>query len=279
MNRWQPWIYLFFILLSILCLQKFYFFSEEKILELFRISFIGVYIWSGLHKFNAGFVQNIFPQISPIDLDFFAYIIPIVEALLGFGLFFSNTRKISVLFLLLMHLFILFLTLLGPFSHDIIVVPWNIGMIFMLFILFWNTYSLTFFKQISFLKALVMILFFVLPSLNFIGLWQNFTSFALFSGKVDKAFLYVDDEFKSNFEPSTLPYIDSNNSIYVQKYSYLELNIPFVPEKENYIHLFRVLCTKAENDLSLIMEIQTLPNILKNKWKTQSFFCDDIQNN
>ena len=81
----------------------------------------------------------------------------LVNPLLGAGAPFFYSQ--AELWKEVMHLLILSLTLLGPFSHDIIVVPWNIGMIF---ILFWNKCSLTFLKQISFLKALVMIIFFLM---------------------------------------------------------------------------------------------------------------------
>lgn len=87
-------------------------------LTLFRIAFIGIYFWSGIHKVNAGFITNTLPELIVPDLGPLSYSIPLIEALLGVGLIFISTRKISVLLLLGMHFLILYEVIFG-FLHTI----------------------------------------------------------------------------------------------------------------------------------------------------------------
>src|SRR4029079_893597 len=64
------------------------------------------------------------------------YFLGIIEILLSIGLFFPRIKKVSALFLIVMHLLIL--AALGPFgiNRERIVWPWNIAMILTLYVFF-----------------------------------------------------------------------------------------------------------------------------------------------
>ena len=134
-TRWQPWFYQYSLMLLA-------FVFDEPIITC-RLIFPGIYIWSGIQKLNDGFVQHTYSwlmqptkKITPEIFHFLfkpesslAYAIPFIELLMGIGLIFSQTRKLSVINIIAMHIFILYS--IGPFGHNwnSIVWPWNIGQI------------------------------------------------------------------------------------------------------------------------------------------------------
>ena len=275
-NRWQPWVYIFSVLLFFTFLHRLQALTEKNLLIIFRIAFIGIYTWSGLHKLNAGFISEILPQLPVPELGFIGYSIPLMEAFMGLGLIFVSTRKTSLLLLLAMHILILYEVILGSFTYNTIIIPWNLGMMILLVLLFWNKEAIPIFSKHTITKSLVILLFLILPAGNFFDLWPGYPSFNLFSGKTDRAFFYVDEPFKSNFQEKTLLKFDDENKISAHSYAYSELNVPFYSEKETYIHLFKKLCSRSTNEFSIVMEIQTLPSLLENEWETESFFCDQL---
>jgi len=72
--------------------------------------------------------------------------------------------------------------------------------------------------------------------------------------------------------------IIDENRISVHSYSYSELNVPFYSEKEVYLQLFNKLCERSSHEFSVVMEIKTLPHLFKNEWASESYFCDQLEN-
>ena len=62
-KRWQPWVYIFSDLLAFFFSFPCKMITEKTLLNLFRVSFIGIYFWSGIHKVNAGFITNTLPEL------------------------------------------------------------------------------------------------------------------------------------------------------------------------------------------------------------------------
>lgn len=276
-NRWQPWVYIFSVLLVFILLNRSKLITEKTLLSSFRIAIVGIYLWSGLHKFNAGFISDTLPQLSVPNLGLFSYAIPLTEALLAIGLIFLSSRKFSVLLLLGMHFLILYEILLGSISFNTAIIPWNLTMMFMLLLLFWNKDSFSLFSKFSTSKSFAVFIFMILPAANFVDLWPGYPSFNLFSGKTDKAFLYVDEDFKTNFKSNSLSKFDDENRISVHSYAYSELNVPFYSEKDVYLQLLDKLCEQSSHEFSVVMEIKTLPNLFRDEWKTESFFCNQFE--
>lgn len=275
--RWQPWFYLFGILLVFLLAYYLKLLKKHDLEDIFRIAIVGVYIWSGLHKFNAAFVEHTLPNTFNLDLGSLGYAVPLFETILGLGLIFRTTRKASIIGLFGMHFFIFYHIFFGSIIYDVVILPWNIGMLYILTLLFWNEDR--FFiriKPLNFGNLIACTIFLILPSLNFIGLWQSYPSFNLFSGKTEQAFLYVDEEFKSRFSTDTQQKFDVENKIYLTKLSFSELKVPTPPDKQIFLDIFKALCEDADHDLQVIMEIKEMPDIFTNKWDSSSFFCSDF---
>ncbi|MEQ9089454.1 MAG: hypothetical protein RIE52_00100 [Balneola sp.] len=277
-NRWQPWVYIFSVLLAFVFSYRCKMITEKTLFTLFRIAFIGIYFWSGIHKVNAGFITNTLPELVVPDLGALSYSIPLAEAFLGVGLIFISTRKISVLLLLGMHSLILYEVLFGFFTFNTVIIPWNLAMMFLLVFLFWNKDPIQLFSNPSVSKGFAIFIFLILPATNFFNLWPGYPSFNLFSGKTAKAYLYVDEDFKTNFSSNTLSKFDDENRITVHSYSYSELNVPFYSEKEVYLQLFNKLCERSSHEFSVVMEIKTLQHLFKNEWSSESYFCDQLEN-
>lgn len=277
-NRWQPWVYIFSVLLAFVFSYRCKMITEKTLFKVFRVAFIGIYFWSGIHKVNAGFITNTLPELFVPDLGALSYSIPLVEAFLGVGLIFISTRKISVLLLLSMHSLILYEVLFGFFTFNTVIVPWNLAMMILLVFLFWNKDPIQFFSNPSISKSFAIFIFLILPATNFFNMWPGYQSFNLFSGKTAKAHLYVDEDFKTNFNSNSLSKFDDENRITVHSYSYSELNVPFYSEKEVYLQLFNKLCERSSHEFSVVMEIKTLPHLFKNEWSSESYFCDQLKN-
>lgn len=141
--KWQPWVYLYFLFFI-----PFLFKIEEKNkLKYFQIIIIGVYFWSGLHKFQAEFIFNTFSSILKNlfriqdsnlieNLLILGYAIPIIEILTAVFLFTKRFQFLGIILAISTHIFALLY--LGPLgiSHNTVVYPWNIAMMFFVIILF-----------------------------------------------------------------------------------------------------------------------------------------------
>ncbi len=150
----------------------------------------GIYIFSGLHKFNNGFYSQILPHIWFYSLGTeipksISYITPAIEVLAGLGLLFKKTRRVSTVILISIHLLLLWK--LGPFkaSWNLIVWPWNLIMIAVLLFMNLkpiNPRNILASSKIALIPLLVF--FFLIPSFSLtMPGWSNM-GFQLYSGDV-----------------------------------------------------------------------------------------------
>ena len=271
--RWQPWVYLYLLaFLPFLLLNK----DEDNILGISYLQclLIGVYIWSGIHKFNLNFIDIAVENISvnffrvsdlrTIDLiKSFGYIIPVFEILTGIFLWFSKTRRIGVLMAIFIHLFVLFY--LSPFSMDgnYIVYPWNIEMIILVFLLFYKTENQINFgierKPVKSVLIIALLLVLGLPIFNFIGLWDHYLSFSLYSEKTPNFYILSKNPIESERE-YILP-IDGmygGEIISVGYWADKELNVPIYPESRIY-QSFADLYIKKGKDKDLVFIESSIP--------------------
>ena len=199
-HRLQVWFYFYGLILFLFLWESEV--SDEIISGAIRGIIVGAYCWSGLHKFNIHFVEDIFPWlIEPLGwpIDSFppslAYLAGGVELLIGLGLLFQFTRKFSVVGCLLFHGIIL--GLLGPLGHNwnIVVWPWNLVMPILVFLLFFKTKKnglRNSAKAIVSFPAGLLVLFFVwiLPAFNYTGFTPEQLSFKMYAGSQPEMVLY-----------------------------------------------------------------------------------------
>ena len=196
-HRLQVWFYFYGLLLFLFVWRKNI--DSELLFRTIRLVIVGVYVWSGLHKFNIHFEEDVFPWIlEPFGISlpsWMAYGAGGIELLIGLGLLFKPMRNLSVLGCFLFHGVILFS--LGPLGHNwnIVVWPWNLVMPMLVFLLFFKTQH--FFKKdtesslFSFLPgAIVLILVWVVPAFNYFGFTPEQLSFKMYAGSHPEIVLY-----------------------------------------------------------------------------------------
>lgn len=199
-HRLQVWFYFYGLILFLFSWKKIA--SSDVLLWIIRLVLIGIYGWSGLHKLNIQFVEDIFPWlIEPLGFvdtalpAWLAYGAGGVEVLIGIGLLFRPTRNFSVLGSMLFHGLIL--GLLGPLGHNwnMVVWPWNLVMPLLVFFLFYNTQQINFknlgAKLRSFLPGLLVLsLVWILPGFNYLGFTPEQLSFKMYAGSQPEMVLY-----------------------------------------------------------------------------------------
>lgn len=190
-TRLQPWLYLFSImlLLGATCGST----SAAGVLNALRISIIGTYLFAGLQKFNLSFCESVIPlmleKIVPNMPPTMGYAIGIplavMESSLAVLLSFKTSSRYGACAAIAFHG--MTLLLLTHQNWNAVIWPWNIGMMLIVWFLFIRSGQdgiLDLFRPDSAQKVVALVLFMLLPVLNFFGLWDNYLSAALYSGNV-----------------------------------------------------------------------------------------------
>ena len=207
-SRWQPWFYQYLFMLGALCLAK----PREggpwafEALNIGRFIMAATYVWSGLQKCNASFLNEVFPWLLEPFLSEPARgfvlpagaVIPFIEVGVGLGLLVPKLRMTALVLVVAMHAALL--VCLGPPGHDWnrVVWPWNVALAAMAVILFWQTPEVSFRAIVwpqrsrrtecaetgtrsvpaTLFSRLVLLLFGVMPFFSFLGLWDSYLSAA-----------------------------------------------------------------------------------------------------
>ena len=272
-NRWQPWEYQYiFIIIALVINYK----NDKNAISVIAFISVAIYFYSGLSKMNAIFSQSILNALTRSGIlhvsnsysyNFLAYHIGyalgIVEVSLSIGLLFQRTKKIAALFLILMHFIII--VVFGPFgiNYDIIIWPWNVAMPLLLYLLFISKQPVSIqFKSIKKgWNKIIIILFGILPALNFFGYWDFFLSSSLFSSKPPGMFIYIKNHGSSK-ELHSYFKIDKTNSlpdsnlfaINVRTWSFKELMVPAYPELRVYKNIkYQILKRYPDIDATFIV--------------------------
>ena len=116
-NRWQPWQYQYLVTLLVFI---FHYNNQQKIITWLSIILATTYFYSGLQKFNTGFQQIVWQKLFLHD--FFhlpthyinskimanaGFALPILEMLFALGIIVKQTRKITLVLLMMMHFLVL----------------------------------------------------------------------------------------------------------------------------------------------------------------------------
>ncbi len=248
-TRWQPWEYqyLFMILIFLVNYKE-----QWRIQPVLIFLLAAIYTYSGLHKMNAAFIGMVwnpmilkqFFHISPETIKlplvhYTGYMLPLVEFAAGAALFIPRTRKIAAILLIIMHVSLLIL--LGPFglNFNVIIWPWNIAMITFLYLLVFKNEPILSLKPVFYkLNYLVALFWGVMPAFCFVGLWDNYLSANLYSGKMPFLIISVKDkaglEDLAPFFAESNPLQDSKGLIYVQSWAYKDMNVPSYPQLRTF---------------------------------------------
>lgn len=284
-NRWQPWFYQ--SLFMFLALAFYGWKRPESALNALRLIAIATYFWSGCQKLNAEFIHQTWPDMAGPLLSYLPFLrhlppalllfMPVVEIAIGIGLLTRKFRNLATILAVATHLFIL-LTLITS-GENRVVWPWNVAMILVVWILFWQDAD-TAPRQVlggSGLQLAILLFFGILPALSFAGLWDSYLSVALYSGNTSQAVIYVSPAVIERLPPSARPHVWQSTQPYfldINRWSYGELNVPLYPEPRIYRRVAEDVCDLAGGDSGDVrLRIKGKPNPLTGVRKSEFYDC------
>ena len=259
-NRWQPWQYLYLTLLFVLMI-----FHKNKALIQTAIAFIlwSTYFFSGVFKFNGGFLSSIWEKMILIQflhlphafarMSFVHYVgllIPVIEVLGAVLLLFASTQKKGATILIVTHIFNLIF--LGPIgiNYNHVVWPWNAVMMVLLYLVYFRKDGhINWFTMFSKRLLWLLILWGFLPITHLFGFWDTYLSSSLYSGNTKHLSICIDTVVKSCPAP-LLPFINkaplkhncaNGVQISVTNWSLAEMGVPCYPEERVYKKLAQKL--------------------------------------
>jgi uncharacterized membrane protein YphA (DoxX/SURF4 family) len=203
LHRLTPYMIVYLGIFSVLILLKY---DSSILYTALLIIASGIYIFSGLHKLNTGFVTDIAPRLWFHSLPFnynntLGYGFAFLEIIAGLFLLIPLTRKIACLLLLAMHLIITWK--LGPWKMDwnLIIVPWNLMMVVTLIYLFRKSTLSTFrIGSAQTIMAVLGVFFWLLPGFSQVIWIPENLSMMLYSGKSKSGYIVINkpvDRLKS----------------------------------------------------------------------------------
>lgn len=240
-NRLQPWIFLYCIMLVPLLSAGW---KRQYFLPGIRLVLAGTYFWSGIQKMNPFFAHEMFPwlvaftglQHTAESLPYLAWFVVALEAMAGIGLIFPASRKVAVVVVIGMHAFILLS--LGPIGHNWnhVVWPWNIAFACLTWLVFWNRPLHFSWPAIRKPVALLpVILVWVLPVANIFGGWQHFLSGGYYSSMVPEAVVSYHPSDRLLVPPSARHWqyrnTDGEEFVFLDHWAIHHLRVPIYPEK------------------------------------------------
>lgn len=286
-SRWQPWFYQYLFMLAALGLwfsSKSDARKREAALDACRLIVVCIYLWSGIQKINPGFLRGTFfwmlepltgtlPAAAKVWLQPLAFVAPFFEAAIAVGLLTRKFRNLAVLAAIATHVFIL--ASIGPLGRDYndVVWPWNVAMAASVGLLFWRAEGVRasdvlWNRDLAFQK-LVLVLFALAPALSLFNRWDNYLSFALYSGNRNSAVLYMTAPVAKRLPEGVQELMTDDESqaqdgskpdeLAIADWSWDDLNVPPYPEVRVFKNIGRVICREASgpSDVKLVVDGRT----------------------
>jgi hypothetical protein len=267
-NRLQPWFVNYILLLFVWLFYKKRVDEPNNFHAVFiSMQFIiaGIYIFSGLQKFNANFFTDTYPWfISPLNdilserqmnlILKFGNVFPYIEVFLGISVLIKPLRFISLPLIIFMH--VLIIILLGPLglNQNYVVWPWNITMILINLILFAYVKRERFYDFTMLLKTahfyIVLITMFILPIFSFNNQYDSYLSSSLYSGnthQIDITLTETEIEKLPLYVKHFTYFTDTDYKLNLKLWAITELGSPCIPEER----VFQFVINKLIDNYSL----------------------------
>lgn len=292
--RWQPWFYQYlFMLAAVGFLTRRQ--TEAEInhaaLDACRLIVASTYFWTGFQKLNVTFVRETWPDMASSLPSFWQSIvkqvpsyailvIPLLEILIGFGLFSRRFRNRAVLLAIGTHVAILILLFLT--GENIVVWPWNVAMVLFVWILFWQDKKTTARRILLGKKAfqwLILLLFGLLPALSLVGLWDSFLSSSIYSGNTYQAAIYLSPAVMARLPAPIHQHIWQSSQPFfldINRWAYAELHVPLYPEPRIYRQVARRICQYADGVPKISLWIRQKPDHLTGSYGSEYYDCESL---
>jgi len=295
-TRWQPWVYLYlFLLFALSCFSwtQEDVRGQENTLNICRLLVGTTYFYSGLQKMNAhfaavGVISMLGRRAARLPLlHVWPWIMAAAEMSIAIGLLTRRNRNIAVVAGIGMHVFILFSNIIIHVWNPV-VWPWNVTMIALLVLLFWNadfSFAEAVWRNPMPLHKVVLVLFGILPFFSFFGWWDSYLSASLYSANVPEARVFFRGKVKDQLPGRVQRYVQvlpaATYMLDVGKWSLGELNVPPYPAMRVYRAVGAQICKYADNSPDILLLTQDkdtwlakgrptqdtcLSTLLVNKW-------------
>jgi Methylamine utilisation protein MauE len=272
-SRFQPWFLEYALLFAVVVFSR----SETSALVGCRFIVVAVYFWSGLHKMNTSFAAKVFPWlVSPFAksgpgpiAEVLGALAPFVEMGMAAALLFPKTRRIGVIAILAMHVFLL--AVLSPWAlgWNNVVGPWNVAMVALVPCLYWNSgdFITAFFtwEQGHAVRRVVLAFVLILPSLSLVGFWDTSPSFALYSGNqmIGAVVLSRDVWLKQDKEMKAIAEnVGGRYRIFLDDWSDAAMNVPSYPAQRVLRRVAKTFCSPSIQDKDVAFIIEQPPRWL-----------------
>ncbi|MBO6793274.1 MAG: hypothetical protein JJ895_05150 [Balneolaceae bacterium] len=289
-NRLQPWLFYYLVFVGIIVNRS----DSQKSIHSIALILCFLYVMSGLQKANGGFAYTTHPWLlAPITnlvdsetkdiLNSLFWIGPAIEFIAGIGLIFKKTSRICALILIAMHVFILLM--IGPLGRNtnVVVWPWNIAFILILYLIFvkFKPDLLGFIIDSKNVRhtSMVFLAFLILPMLSFWNLWPKHFSAALYSGNKIRSEILIPDELAEQLKLITP--VPSNGLEFVlvpNAWSLNELKVPLYPSKTAHLLLYQQLCKQySEYADYFVFTLKPMIDIKSGERASIHYFCSDFE--
>jgi hypothetical protein len=216
-----------------------------------------VYFWSGIHKLNVQFVNDVFPWLVGIfdstswlkNHLYLGYGVGLFEVSIGLLLIKQQTRRGAVIMGSGLHLGILVLLIADNWNS--VVYPWNVAMIALLYVLFWDTKTTPYIINAERRPNwLVLLLFGIVPLFYLFQITPSWMALSLYSGTTLECDLVVQESGVESCIPTPLhkellDYGEGRRLLSVDAWGLHNLNIPPVASDATYHAVAREFCTCA----------------------------------
>ncbi len=283
-SRLQPWVFQYVLLIGALGLRPSDTIpARAAALDCCRLIVVATYTFSGLHKFNATFATTVVPYMLQSASRFGAILQPfsstlgialaLLETVLGVALCVPRFRAAGRAVAIGMHAAILLMLAAGHSGANVVVWPWNLCMILLVWMLFADKTAR---GPIGGLRGrshsvwagamhrAVLIACVVLPALSLVGRWDSYLSFAVYSGNTDRGIL----SYRASFERCLPPLLQVHarrdpvadavalHELDISTWSMRALAVPSYPEGRIFRAITRDLCRCAIDADSLLLTLR-----------------------
>ncbi|MFN0013987.1 MAG: hypothetical protein ACKVU2_05510 [Saprospiraceae bacterium] len=205
LNRLQPWTYFYLLTLALILAAGR---AENQLTSNLRWLMAAVYAWGGLNKITPYFAEDNFPWFceaffwtEPLGaFPSIGYAVAVAEFLLAPGLLLSATRPVFRWLAIFFHLFIVLALSPAGLNWNTVVIPWNIAMAGMVWIVFSRQADLTTVVQRRgvFIKsprciaaAALLTLAWFFPLLNIWHWWGEALSWKMYANTQPEAGFFI----------------------------------------------------------------------------------------
>lgn len=280
-NRFQPWVYVYGILLWNIAWCRWRKTPELQLAGLqFTVSM--VYFWTGVHKLNIQFISDVYPWLVGVfpltewmqDYPKLGYSMGLLEVGIGLLLLLVRTRRMAVVLGVIMHAIILSILIKSEWNS--VVYPWNVAMMGLLVVLFWFPNKVpTLGSKRHRPNLVILLLFGVLPSLYLVQKLPVGLSLALYSGTDMECDLIVKKGTATACIPASIqaqfiPWGKEEQLLSLDDWGMADLNIPPYASNASYYEVARQFCSCAKDSGRVIFYY---PNPWKNEDKTIYLNC------